>query len=1053
MTVDPAERGGLRTALLALPTAQRSTFLQQHLCVRAANWLGHPLGTATSAHTGWHELGFDSLRSVDFATELGAGLAVELRSTLLFDQPNVGALTAYLLGLLVGPEPAAPHPPRQHHADREPIAIVGAACRVPGAEDLAAYWQLLLDGRCAITAIPPERLDPKLFDPDPDAEGKVYVRHAGLLRDIDRFDAAFFGISPREAAQIDPQQRLLLEVGWHALEHANLPPAALREQRVGVYVGTRASEYLAANGQLTAPAATAWSSTGNAASTAAGRLAYTFGFTGPCYSLDTACSGSLVAVHVAVRALRAGECDTALAGGVSAVFDQAQTAGLCRARMLSPDGLCKSFDAAADGYGRGEGCGLVVLRRLRDAEAAGDTILGVVHGTAINQDGRSSGLTVPNGGAQTAVIREALADAALSPNAIDFVEAHGTGTSLGDPIEVQALDAAFAGRDRPLRIGSVKTNIGHLEPAAGITSLLKALLALRARTLPATLHFTTPNPHIDWARSCVQVVTARTALPATGTLHAGVSSFGYSGTNCHVVLGSWRSPPDATATPNDQGPWQLPLHAADRGALRALAAAHADALAHTDVDLRTWCRTAAAARAVLPERAVFHAASHGAMVAALRAFARGDEAVAATHGDAVDAEVARPVGPWQRAQLPLYPFQRQHHWLDPKPAVSTASTSTDVLGERLDSSLLAADQRVYRTTLASDRPTWLADHQVQGQVVFPLTAMLEQALAAESRAGTRLPFALHGVIVHARCTLGASAIPSEFVAAGAAVDGTFTWQTQSPAGTWQRHCSGRRGPATCAAPFDPRAIAARCHAIVAPMTLYERCAQRQLTYGPNFRNVRSLRLGEHAAYAEVSLPDHLASHTGVLHPALLDACLHPLVLLLGGDDAMHLPTALDSLVVHRRGAQAAVSHVLLRAGNGATRTADVVLTDANGDCLATLRGLQLTASELPKGRASATPAADIPDWAALPAAARTAVLHALLRERIAKVLGFPDAALLHDQRTFREFGLDSLLAIDAQEELEVALGVKLPATLLFDQPDLRRLTAHVSGLLSPPSQP
>ncbi|HEX5051956.1 MAG TPA: SDR family NAD(P)-dependent oxidoreductase, partial [Planctomycetota bacterium] len=494
-------------------------------------------------------------------------------------------------------------------------------------------------GGDAVVPIPRERFDVEaLYDPDPAAEGKLYVREAGLLADIAGFDAALFGISPREATMLDPQQRLLLETSWHAFEHANLPPASLRGLCVGVYVGTRASEYFDSQTHRTPADATSHYATGNAISTAAGRLSFTFGFTGPCYALDTACSGSLVAVHNAVRALRAGECDVALAGGVNAIFDPVPMAGLCRARMLAPDGRCKSFDARADGYGRGEGCGMIVLERLADAEANGHRILAVVRGSASNQDGRSGGLTVPHGPSQTAVVRMALADAGLAPGDIDYVEAHGTGTQLGDPIEIQALDEVFAGRERKLLVGSVKTNIGHLEAAAGISGLIKTVLALQHRLLPPTIHCRTPSPHIDWRHSVVDIVREPMPLPARDGPHfAGVSSFGFSGTNCHVVL---CSPPAAApqAQPDAgeaaRGPWLLPLQAGSVPALRALARAHAAALARGDVELATWCRTAASARTALAHRAAFVGGTNAELAAALHAFAGGDDGAATATGQA-----------------------------------------------------------------------------------------------------------------------------------------------------------------------------------------------------------------------------------------------------------------------------------------------------------------------------------------------------------------------------------------------------------------------------------
>mgnify|MGYP000990964870 CR=1 FL=1 len=637
MSTPPPSPGAWRRALAGIPGTLRHGALVERLLAAAAGFVPAASG-ALAPDRSWHDLGFDSLRAVDFAAWLAPALGLELRSTLLFDEPTPQRLAAHLLDRLGLTEPAGPPVTATPRPTSAPaVAIVGAACRFPGGESLEEFWRLLREGRDAVVPFGNERFDfSSLYDPDPAADGKLYVRAAGLLRDHDTFDATFFGISPREAVMLDPQQRLLLEVAWHALEHANLPPHALAAERVGVYIAIRESEYFDSQTARQPADADAWQATGNAASTAAGRIAYTFGFRGPCYALDTACSGSLVALHVAVRALRAGECDVALAGGVNAIYDVVPMVGLCRARMLSPDGRSKAFAASADGYGRGEGCGIVVMKRLADAERDGDRILAVVCGTAINQDGRSGGLTVPHGPAQTEVVQQALADAGLSPDAIDYVEAHGTGTTLGDPIEVGALQVAFATRTAPLPIGSVKTNIGHLEAAAGVSGLLKVVHALRERRVPPTLHCDVPTPHVDWSRSIVQPCRSPWPLPASGQAFAGVSSFGFSGTNAHVIVGAADHGPDAPPPPRtaSSGPWLLPLQAADPAALRALAREHADALSRPGIDLGAWCHALSVARSPLPLRAAFVSDDPRSLAAALRAFADGDDAAASAEGHA-----------------------------------------------------------------------------------------------------------------------------------------------------------------------------------------------------------------------------------------------------------------------------------------------------------------------------------------------------------------------------------------------------------------------------------
>ncbi len=426
-------------------------------------------------------------------------------------------------------------------ARREPIAIVGLGCRYPGAPDPGAFWDLLRDGRDAVAEVPADRWDVDAFyDPDPATPGKSTTRRGGFLDQVDQFDAKFFGIAPREAVTLDPQQRLLLEVAWETLEDAGIPPDRLSGSSTGVYVGITTTDYARYLDLGSAGDSDVYAATGNALNAAAGRIAFVLGLQGPCMAIDTACSSSLVAVHEACQALRAGECDLALAGGVNVMLSPVASILFSKWGMLAIDGRCKAFDAAADGFVRGEGCGMVALRRLSDAEANGDTILAVIRGSAVNSDGRSSGLTVPNGPAQQKVVRSALTMAEVAPSDLDYVEAHGTGTPLGDPIEVEALAAVMGSSrpaGRPLLLGTVKANIGHTESASGLAGLLKVVLSLRAEALPKQLHFREPNPRISWGVGKLRVVSELTPWPRSERPRiAGVSSFGFSGTNAHVIV-------------------------------------------------------------------------------------------------------------------------------------------------------------------------------------------------------------------------------------------------------------------------------------------------------------------------------------------------------------------------------------------------------------------------------------------------------------------------------------------------------------------------------------
>jgi acyl transferase domain-containing protein len=427
-------------------------------------------------------------------------------------------------------------------AKYEPIAIIGMSCRFPGGADCpAAFWQLLHEGIDAIDRIPSDRWNIQdYYDSDPKAPGKMYVRDGGFVPHLKEFDAQFFRISPKEALSLDPQQRLLLEVSWEALENAAIAPEKLVGSQTGVFIGICGNDYWHHLVQRNPDTIDAYLTTGNTHSMASGRLSYIFGFNGPSISVDTACSSSLVAVHLAVTSLRNRECDLALAGGVNRLSLPEITINFAKAKMLSPDGRCKTFDAAANGFVRSEGCGAIVLKRLSDAITSDDNILAVICGSAVNQDGRTSGLTVPNGAAQQAVIRQALTNSKLEASQVNYIEAHGTGTLLGDPIELEALGAIFGGDsflEKPLIVGSVKTNIGHLEAAAGIASLIKVVLALQHEEIPPHLHLHDPNPHVNWDKLSIEIPTKPIPWPRGERQRiAGISSFGFSGTNAHVVL-------------------------------------------------------------------------------------------------------------------------------------------------------------------------------------------------------------------------------------------------------------------------------------------------------------------------------------------------------------------------------------------------------------------------------------------------------------------------------------------------------------------------------------
>ncbi|MEZ5504518.1 MAG: beta-ketoacyl synthase N-terminal-like domain-containing protein [Gammaproteobacteria bacterium] len=421
----------------------------------------------------------------------------------------------------------------------EPIAVIGMGCRLPGsANSPEKLWELLQNGVDAITDMVDQRWNnDEIYDPNPEAVGKLYTRGNGLVDDVDLFDAEFFGIAPVEAKLMEPQQRLLLETTWDALEHAGIAADSLMGSKTGVYVGICHMGYSHMQAKYCGPESISpYDGTGNAHSVASGRLSYLLGLQGPSISVDTACSSSLVAIHLAVQSLRKGESDMALAGGVNLILEPTTSMIFARAGMLAKDGRCKTFDASADGYVRGEGCGVIVLKRLSDAVRDGDNVLAVIRGSAVNQDGKSQGITAPNELAQEKVLRAALQDARLQPKDVTYVEAHGTGTSLGDPIELAALNTVYGqGRDDKLIVGSIKTNMGHLEAAAGVAGFIKLVLSLQHQTIPRHLHFTKPNPYIDWTTIAIDVPAEQRPWQAPVRI-GGLSSFGFSGTNCHIIV-------------------------------------------------------------------------------------------------------------------------------------------------------------------------------------------------------------------------------------------------------------------------------------------------------------------------------------------------------------------------------------------------------------------------------------------------------------------------------------------------------------------------------------
>ncbi|MCC6793695.1 MAG: SDR family NAD(P)-dependent oxidoreductase [Candidatus Hydrogenedentes bacterium] len=584
------------------------------------------------------DLGMASRDAVTLSGDLETWLERKLSPTLLWEYPSIAQLAAYLAGENApAPEVSATQPT----SSNEPVAIIGMSIRAPGAESVDAFWKLLLNGTDAISKVPGDRWNADdYFDATPGTPGKMYTREGGFMDRVDAFDADFFGIPPREAARMDPQQRLLMETAWHALEDAGVPPTSLAGSQTGVFVGISSSDYSSVQlGDVNR--VDAYAGTGNAHSLAPNRISYFLDLRGPSFAVDTACSSSLVAVHQAVTSLRKGESTLALAGGVNVILSPEVNMVFSHARMMAPDGRCKTFDASADGYVRGEGCGVVVLKRLSDALANGDTIQAVIRGSAINHDGRSNGITAPNGLAQQDVIRRALADAGVTAQEVGYIEAHGTGTSLGDPIEVDSLKAVLL-KDRFLDntcvLGSVKTNIGHLEAAAGIAGLIKAALVLKHGTIPAHLHLKQVNPLIELNGTPMRIATQQEAWDVEKRI-AGVSSFGFGGANAHVILEAQPVSREVAPAEVERPLHVLALSAQSDDALKSIATTYAEsieALSFADV-----CYSANTGRAHLQKRFSVAASTAADAAASLREYLDKGSSKAVVAGNAKSAEQQR----------------------------------------------------------------------------------------------------------------------------------------------------------------------------------------------------------------------------------------------------------------------------------------------------------------------------------------------------------------------------------------------------------------------------
>jgi acyl transferase domain-containing protein len=852
------------------------------------------------------------------------------------------------------------------NTSREPIAIVGMACRFPGnVSSPEEFWKLLKEKRNTIGEVPRWRVDlDRIFAPFPAQPGKTYSRWAGLLDRPDAFDAEFFGIAPREAGAIDPQQRLLLEASWEALEDAGIDPRNLAGTNAGVFLGISVSEYgQRAQRVLAAEQLSAYTLQGTALNAGAGRLAYFYGFSGPAVAIDTACSSSLVAVDRACRSLRDGESGLAIAAGVNLIASAETFVISSQWGILSPRGVCAAFDGSADGFVRGEGCGVVVLKRLKDAEAAGDFVRGVILGSAVNQDGASSGLTVPNGLAQQALLREAHRRAGIEAGQVGYVEAHGTGTRLGDPIEAEALGAVFAGRAGKLAIGSVKANIGHLESAAGVAGLMRLVLSLEHGEIPPQAHWQGPSEHVRWEELPLEVVTeSRVWEPVEGRRIGGVSSFGFSGTNAHVVVeGRGRVAGEAEAAGEDV----LVISARTQAALRELGGRYAEYLEQDEEwNWAEICHTAGVGRAAMSERLAVAAVSKPEAAAKLRAWLRGEavEGIGTGHvgagqrgvlevdaqataeqiaegwvqGAKVDWEQRRGGRKLRRARLPRYAFQRERYWIaeGDRHEEQGELTGRGMLGRRLR---VAGMRGQYETGLSSTG--WVGEHVVEGRVILPATGHLELMLeaGAEVLGGGCV---LEDVVLQAALEVDGERRVQVAVEEEAAGRSRVRVYAERDEGEWEQVSEGwlRKAEAAKQEREDLQSIESRLAEMEAGDAFYASLRSRGLEFGERFRGVRRLWSGDAEALGEI-VADKDTNATWELSPWALDACLQVVAAAAGGE-GLYLPVSAERVEMYGEPEELSWSHVRARWLDARTVAADVNVFDSEGSLLARFSDLR-----------------------------------------------------------------------------------------------------------------
>lgn len=914
------------------------------------------------------DLGLDSILATEFVKGINRTFHMKLKAVRLYDHPTLQSLTEYILSQGDSDEPVPTGSPVEREAPKEQeqddkapsdppvaveppsakpagmdVAIVGMAGKFPGADDIGQFWSNLKQGISSITEVPKERWDAQRFyDPDSSQTDKTHVKVGGFLNGIEQFDPLFFNISPSEAEYMDPQQRLFLEQAWHALEHAGYSAELLDQIKCGVYVGVMNGDYQEILQREPKRAAQAQAMTGNAQSILASRIAYLLNLKGPALQLDTACSSSLVAVHLACQSLIQGETDMMLAGGVTLYLTETPYIQMSNAGMLSPEGKCKTFDQRADGFVPGEGVGVVVLKRLQDAIRDHDTIYGVIKGSGLNQDGKTNGMTAPSAESQKALEVEVYEQYGIHPERISYVEAHGTGTKLGDPIEVQALtDAfrAFTDQSQFCAIGSVKTNIGHTSAAAGVASLIKVLLSLKHRQLPPSLHFSEENEHIRFQETPFYVNRALSDWTSDSPRCAAISSFGFSGTNAHLVVEEYQ-PSISPQGGKKREQHLIPLSARNPEQLQDVAQSLLEHLEqHPDLSLEDLAYTLQLGRTAFEERCIIAATGLDDVVTALTAYCQGHpspdgvsftcshapyakkrETEAEPDPDAI--QHALQTGEWEqlaewwvsgahldwsllytdhrhrphRVALPGYPFAKEHYWAEPQKGQGDDMDVETLhpLLDRMDPALSMAEGGIAFRTTVDSRDWMVRDHQVLGSPLFPGTGYLEMALEAGRLVTGGNPCHLKRLtwLQPLEIKDGEKAI---WLVAKQTENGCSIQIFSRDASSGERilHARGelipRSGENMNEGIVPIADVQARCTHRMESARLYQKHVERGVTYQGSFRGVQEVRWNGNEALGRIALPEKASDSSYIMHPGWLDSAFQCVSVLLEKDDASQTP--------------------------------------------------------------------------------------------------------------------------------------------------------------------